>query len=148
MSHGHLHWLPKHLYRMRSRILGSWPRLGKSSRRVTSFSPIVVTVVNKWIHSAQLDADHYGLEQIKRRLIEFLAVVRLHAMADEATLPPLISADEEPVHTASSGHSGPERSLVLVPNGGAVSRQDSAPIEPPKASSPKRKKGVKGPILL
>lgn len=34
--------------------------------------------------SAQLDADHYGLDQIKRRLMEYLAVVRLRALADAA----------------------------------------------------------------
>lgn len=28
----------------------------------------------------QLDADHYGLEKIKKRLIEYLAVVRLKAL--------------------------------------------------------------------
>lgn len=112
---------------------------------------LVVAIANKWIHSAQLDADHYGLEQIKRRLIEFLAVVRLHAMADEAIPSPLIAVDEEPVHTlakASSDRSNPERTLVPVSDGSAVSRQVSTSMEPPKASSLQRKKGVKGPILL
>ncbi|KAF8440056.1 Lon protease C-terminal proteolytic domain-containing protein [Boletus edulis BED1] len=90
---------------------------------------------------AQLDADHYGLEQIKRRLIEFLAVVRLHAMADGATSLTPITEVEESMHKLDNASSNPDR--ALVPNGSAVSRQGPTPIEPPK-----RRKGVKGPILL
>ncbi|KAI0033504.1 Lon protease C-terminal proteolytic domain-containing protein [Vararia minispora EC-137] len=38
---------------------------------------------------AQLDEDHYGLERVKRRLIEYLAVVRLlETQADALTPPP------------------------------------------------------------
>ncbi|KAF8548420.1 ATP-dependent protease La [Imleria badia] len=88
---------------------------------------------------AQLDADHYGLDQIKRRLIEFLAVVRLHALADEAT--PSNPTVEEPV--ASSDRFNPDRALVP-----AVFRQNSTLMEPPKGLSTKRRKVVKGPILL
>ncbi|KAI0092261.1 Lon protease C-terminal proteolytic domain-containing protein [Irpex rosettiformis] len=69
----------------------------------------------------QLDADHYGLEQIKKRLIEYLAVVRLKAL----------QADRE---TA-------ERAVVpqaVVP--------DTASEDPAKAAS--RRNTVKGPILL
>jgi ATP-dependent Lon protease len=34
---------------------------------------------------SQLDADHFGLDKVKRRLIEYLAVVRLRALiAQEA----------------------------------------------------------------
>ena len=32
----------------------------------------------------QLDKDHYGLEKIKRRLIEYLAVIRLRQISEEA----------------------------------------------------------------
>lgn len=103
---------------------------------------------NWHIHSAQLDADHYGLEQIKRRLIEFLVVVRLHAIADEATSSSAIVA-EEPIHKLDkipSDRSNPDNALVH--NGSIVSRQGATPIDPPRAPSPKRRKGVKGPILL
>ena len=95
-------------------------------------------VIDQWTHRAQLDADHYGLEQIKRRLIEFLAVVRLHALADEPTPSNPIAADK-----ASSDRFNPDRALVP-----AISRESSTAIEPPKALSTKRRKGVKGPILL
>lgn len=103
------------------------------------------------IVSAQLDADHYGLDQIKRRLIEFLAVVRLHAIADEATHPTSVVAVDTPAHKlikASSDRSNPERALVPVSNGSAVSRHVSTPTELPQVSPPRRKKGLKGPILL
>ena len=44
----------------------------------------------------QLDEDHYGLEKIKKRLIEYLAVVRLKQLQAEhpldADLPPLVPA--------------------------------------------------------
>jgi ATP-dependent Lon protease len=33
--------------------------------------------------SAQLDADHFGLKKIKKRLIEYLAVVRLQELTTE-----------------------------------------------------------------
>jgi ATP-dependent Lon protease len=32
----------------------------------------------------QLDADHYGLDRIKKRLIEYLAIVRLKELAAHA----------------------------------------------------------------
>lgn len=37
----------------------------------------------QFLHKArdQLDADHYGLDKIKRRLIEYLAIVRLKELA-------------------------------------------------------------------
>ena len=34
----------------------------------------------------QLEADHYGLDKIKRRLIEYLAIIRLHQLAADAEL--------------------------------------------------------------
>lgn len=67
----------------------------------------------------QLDADHFGLDKIKRRLIEYLAVVRLKQMNAEKEL----KADE----------------LAVV---------KSAPGEAPPLAPRTGKKGVKGPILL
>lgn len=67
---------------------------------------------------AQLDADHYGLDQIKRRLMEYLAVVRLRAIADTA-------------QTQAQGDTpSTDASLGVTP------------------TLPKKSKGVKGPILL
>lgn len=71
-------------------------------------------------------------------------------MADETTPSPLLTAVEEPVHKSAkalSDRSNPELSLVPVSNETVVSQQGPT-IEPPKTSLPKRKKGVKGPILL
>jgi ATP-dependent Lon protease len=70
---------------------------------------------------AQLDADHFGLDKIKRRLIEYLAVVRLKQM----------NADKE----AKAN----EQALVLKSS-------SDAPI--PTRTSATGRKGVKGPILL
>ncbi|CAK5267788.1 unnamed protein product [Mycena citricolor] len=70
----------------------------------------------------QLDADHFGLEKIKKRLIEYLAVVRLKEM----------NAERER-QTASTA-------LVVV-EGGESKDLAVPPSRPPR-------KGVKGPILL
>ncbi|KAG1834990.1 Lon protease C-terminal proteolytic domain-containing protein [Suillus subalutaceus] len=67
---------------------------------------------------AQLDADHYGLDQIKRRLMEYLAVVRLRAIADAA-------------QTQAQGNNP---------------STDTFPGATP--TPPTKSKGVKGPILL
>ncbi|KAG2363991.1 ATP-dependent protease La [Suillus spraguei] len=67
---------------------------------------------------AQLDADHYGLDQIKRRLMEYLAVVRLRALADAG-------------QTQAQGDTpSTDTSLGTMP------------------TPPMKSKGVKGPILL
>lgn len=67
----------------------------------------------------QLDADHFGLDKIKRRLIEYLAVVRLKQMNAEKEL------------------GANEQSLVKVEPSGKV------PAVPRT-----NRNGVKGPILL
>lgn len=81
----------------------------------------------------QLDADHFGLEKIKKRLIEYLAVVRLKALQME---------QEEKAEQSA---------LVLapkVPSQVEVLQQEPEQVKvsvPPRASQAKR---VKGPILL
>lgn len=54
-----------------------WP---SSSPRITALE---VLNDRKFLSKAreQLDADHYGLEKIKKRLIEYLAIVRLKELA-------------------------------------------------------------------
>ncbi|KAF8889077.1 Lon protease C-terminal proteolytic domain-containing protein [Infundibulicybe gibba] len=82
---------------------------------------------------AQLDADHFGLEKIKKRLIEYLAVVRLKE----------INALREASATSSEPEGGKQdpqdgKELVLYKPGFTGKQKQG------KSS----RKGVKGPILL
>ncbi|KAJ7066744.1 ATP-dependent protease La [Mycena amicta] len=78
----------------------------------------------------QLDADHFGLEKIKKRLIEYLAVVRLKEMNAERERQALAAA------AAAKAEEKPS----------ADSKEDDAKATPP---TPKPvRKNVKGPILL
>jgi len=83
----------------------------------------------------QLDNDHYGLEKIKRRLIEYLAVVRLRQLAAEAE--------------AAKEKAQESEALVLAKD---AAKQDVKAKEtsPTKAIAKPLKKTnpVKGPILL
>lgn len=85
----------------------------------------------------QLDSDHFGLEKIKKRLIEYLAIVRLKALQTE-----IDAKHDAEVQQAQ---------LAVVPkNEGKVnnSTADEKPgPPPPKPLTPKRKP-TKGPILL
>ncbi|KIM90045.1 hypothetical protein PILCRDRAFT_812855 [Piloderma croceum F 1598] len=73
----------------------------------------------------QLDADHFGLDKIKRRLIEYLAVVRLKQM------------------NAAKEAQADEQAFVKVQGQPA-----GADALPPPIAPRTGKKGVKGPILL
>lgn len=114
---------------------------------------------------AQLDADHFGLEKIKKRLIEYLAVVRLKQInaekeaaeeckrAEEATAAAAVAATE-----SDSGEKAKiEAARQAVEDGRKVGTgkdvvlYDKTRVPQPLASvPPKRKtnKSVKGPILL
>ncbi len=91
---------------------------------------------------AQLDADHYGLEKIKRRLIEYLAVVRLREAAGKREEEHQRQEDVKlQAEVAKSESSNPEKSLVkYTPN------SDTAPR--PILLNERAKKAVRGPILL
>ncbi|KAI0045183.1 ATP-dependent protease La [Auriscalpium vulgare] len=80
---------------------------------------------------AQLDADHFGLDTVKRRLIEYLAVVRLRAIQARATADTF--SERDPGSSA----------LVKI---GIPSPNALKPPLPPKA--PTHASRVKGPILL
>ncbi len=69
----------------------------------------------------QLDADHYGLEKIKKRLIEYLAVVRLKALQADQEV-----KEQAATPASDSSHGTPSTS----------------------ARVPQRRNTVKGPILL
>jgi ATP-dependent Lon protease len=75
---------------------------------------------------AQLDADHFGLEKIKKRLIEYLAVMRLkeiNASKKETLTPAMVESSSEGEPKAANASRN-----VHVPSAG--------------------RKAIKGPILL
>jgi len=86
---------------------------------------------------AQLDADHFGLEKIKKRLIEYLAVVRLKEMN--------LEREKEVEAAPAPDKVDVSESKALVPYD-PKQQQAQQPTTPPPA--PKRRKGVRGPILL
>ena len=98
---------------------------------------------------AQLDADHFGLEKIKKRLIEYLAVVRLKQLnaereaqaaeeerrREEAAMAAAIAAKRNPESDSTAGKDL-QRDLQL--------QQPISIPNHPKAAA----RAVKGPILL
>lgn len=83
-----------------------------------------------------LDADHYGLQKVKRRLIEYLAVLRLKQM--EATRE--FEAEEAVKKTLDAGPAADEQALAV--------RDPSVPLPAPASKRPPRRIVNKGPILL
>jgi ATP-dependent Lon protease len=77
----------------------------------------------------QLDDDHFGLEKIKRRLVEHLAIVRLKRL--EFT----IAENRLKASQIESPPAGASPSTSLVPKGMTK-------------AEPRKSKGIKGPILL
>jgi ATP-dependent Lon protease len=93
----------------------------------------------------QLDADHFGLEPIKRRLIEHLAVIRLKALNDLAE-----QEKEEKQRWQIVGSSDVGQSSATpegFPSGVASSINTDATQRVPTAKQLKTIK-TKGPILL
>ncbi|KAI0944473.1 hypothetical protein AcW1_002170 [Taiwanofungus camphoratus] len=105
----------------------------------------------------QLDADHFGLEKIKKRLIEYLAVVRLkelqaekEALEDVLTEKTKLGLEQKQTGAAKTE----EKTVVeqdsgkqLVPGMNPHTADIPVPINPKRVRTP-RKKSVKGPILL
>jgi ATP-dependent Lon protease len=81
---------------------------------------------------SQLDSDHFGLEKIKKRLIEYLAVVRLKELNSERE-----QAQEQNSEPKAEG-----KEVVLY------DKQQSPKIPPTPTPAPKRRKAIRGPILL
>jgi hypothetical protein len=106
---------------------------------------------------AQLDADHFGLEKIKKRLIEYLAVVRLKEMNAERELAAERQIEQE---REAAQRTAKELEGKLDEGNKAIDTQPQAQPQQlqfgvPGASpgNPQHhgrlgKKGVKGPILL
>lgn len=85
---------------------------------------------------ATLDADHYGLQKVKRRLIEYLVVLRLKQMNAAKEL----EAEEAAKKTLDGGPVMDEQALVI--------RDPSVPPPAPIQQKPQRRVINKGPILL
>ncbi|KIK56065.1 hypothetical protein GYMLUDRAFT_263795 [Collybiopsis luxurians FD-317 M1] len=100
---------------------------------------------------AQLDSDHYGLDKVKKRLIEYLAVVKLKELAEIAEERRLaLEAQKSDEHGAleevadAADADGREKELQVVLH------QTQRPHSPTqnKLERIRKPKGVKGPILL
>lgn len=105
----------------------------------------------------QLDADHYGLDKIKKRLIEYLAVVRLKEInaEREAREAETLAAAEEAAKNASSADSvgkdansvvpyDPKSAPISTPAKVRQSQSTQTPFQPPRPTT----NTTKGPILL
>ncbi|KAG6836975.1 hypothetical protein H0H93_016928 [Arthromyces matolae] len=96
---------------------------------------------------AQLDSDHFGLEKIKKRLIEYLAVVRLKEInaerdaREEEVRRQSLTAVEGPQSKAENAADNANKALV------PINKNNSLALVPGKTGH-LGKKGVKGPILL
>lgn len=97
----------------------------------------------------QLDADHYGLDKIKRRLIEYLAIARLRQLAFE---------EEMKVASTVADQSG-DRDADAVKSSSTSAAQSPMAQKDPKSVIPaapfsvnpiakKQRASAKGPILL
>ncbi|KAF9074465.1 Lon protease C-terminal proteolytic domain-containing protein [Rhodocollybia butyracea] len=99
---------------------------------------------------AQLDSDHYGLDKVKKRLIEYLAVVKLKELAELAEERRLVLESQKPEVASAleevAGAADPEareKDLQVV-----LHQTQPTQIQPSIEHAPRRAKGVKGPILL
>ncbi|TRM56274.1 Lon protease C-terminal proteolytic domain-containing protein [Schizophyllum amplum] len=86
--------------------------------------------------SATLDRDHFGLDNIKKRIIEYLAVVRLRELAAQQAAPPMAS----PASSSSALHRLRGVHTYVTTAG---SPKSSAPAKPPRPTQ-----SAKPPILL
>ncbi|KAI0298983.1 Lon protease C-terminal proteolytic domain-containing protein [Multifurca ochricompacta] len=103
---------------------------------------------------SQLDEDHFGLDKVKRRLIEYLAVVRLRALivqeaeaeqakAQEVTLKKSIE-DSATATDAEDKEKEPENACRALVKASEIPASSSTQVQSP----PKAGKGIKAPILL
>ncbi|KAF3767406.1 ATP-dependent protease La [Cryphonectria parasitica EP155] len=100
--------------------------------------PTTLTVARK-----QLDDDHYGLEKVKKRLLEYLAVLRLKQSINEDIDAKIKQAQEEAAASAETSQAGKEG----VPSPGDVDEQVKASAAKVELLKSKRMMD-KSPILL
>ena len=102
---------------------------------------------------SQLDADHFGLDKVKRRLTEYLAVVRLRALIAQETEMEQAKAQEVALKDAIEDQKDKDdgkASKVLVGVGEFPSPQMLVPSPTSTETRGPRKvsKAIKAPILL
>ena len=107
----------------------------------------------------QLDADHFGLEKIKKRLIEYLAVVRLKELnAERETLEEQKRVEAMAVSSAAGteikanptgeAQKSSEQSTAVVPFNKQAPPPPSKSVQVGRPPARASKKNIKGPILL
>jgi ATP-dependent Lon protease len=119
-----------------------WPNSALTSNEVSALQvqPQILIKNRSFLQAArvQLDSDHFGLEKIKKRLIEYLAVVRLKEMNWEREA----LAERNAAEDNKKGSDKQQGKELIMHDKDQTPRV--APPKPLRAS----KKGVKGPILL
>lgn len=93
----------------------------------------------------QLDDDHYGLEKVKKRLLEYLAVLKLKQSVNDNVNAEIIKAEEELLAT--------QKQLEKVTKGenteDTKDEKESVPLDSSKIQILKSRRMVdKSPILL
>ncbi|KAJ3818726.1 ATP-dependent protease La [Lentinula raphanica] len=134
-----------------------WPSITQSTPTLTPSKSKSSLTTSAFLASAraQLDSDHYGLDKVKKRLIEYLAVVKLKELAElaeerrlalEAQKPEGSEVNEALEDEDVAGGAADEREKELQ----VVLRQTQPSVEnkPGRMRNSKKSKGVKGPILL
>ncbi|KAF8064020.1 ATP-dependent protease La [Lyophyllum atratum] len=118
-----------------------WPNSTPLASDAQQAQPVIR---DRWFLTAaraQLDSDHFGLEKIKKRLIEYLAVVRLKELNAEREAH---AEDARRTQQEASGKEKKDADMAVVPHDKDQQRPQPAPGKPGRLG----KKGVKGPILL
>lgn len=96
----------------------------------------------------KLNDDHYGLDKVKKRLLEWLAVLRLKHEQWEQESAGVAATEAAHAHTQASTPV-PSTELVLhESSGGPPAGSDPTPTPPSPAARPPNKPRDKGPILL
>jgi ATP-dependent Lon protease len=95
---------------------------------------------------SQLDADHFGLDKVKRRLTEYLAVVRLHALiAQEAEMEQAVALKDAIEDQKDKDKERDPKALVRA---GEIPPLISSPTSTEVQGLRKATKPIKAPILL
>lgn len=117
-----------------------WPNSALTSNEVSALQVQPQLKDRSFLQAArvQLDSDHFGLEKIKKRLIEYLAVVRLKELNGEREA----VAERRAAEDDKKGSDEQQGKELIMHDKDQTPRV--VPPKPLRAS----KKGIKGPILL